>query len=377
MAWLSEMLGGRKPTPKVVEGLRDALLFDRGQVRDKYSGFVLMLIMSSIIATGGIVADSTAVVVGAMIIAPLMTPILATAFSTITGDARNAIRSLLVTIGGAALVVAVAALVTWLAPTGVQLAGNSQVVQRTAPRLIDLVIALAAGGAGAFAMARKDVAAVLPGVAVSISIAPPLCVSGAALVEGSVPLALGALLLFATNFFAIMLAAVVVFASMGFAEFAKRGTGPHARAIGVTVIVVGTLLLIVPLAATSGQIVSEAALEGQASSAVAKWLTGSGFEALSVTVKNGVVTAEITGKGTPPKTTELANLLSAGNPRAKSVRVLILPQELASPARAQMTVPAVTSSEATVPAPAMDASASALPASQTAVPATGSSPATP
>lgn len=206
VAWLTEILASGKDTPSDLARVRDALLFDRGNVSDKYSVFFLMLFLSAVIATGGIVADSTAVVVGAMIIAPLMTPMLAAALSIITGDGHNTIRSLLVTVAGAVMVVGVAALVTWLAPAGVQLAGNSQIAARTAPRLIDLIIALAAGTAGAFAIARKDVSAVLPGVAVSISIVPPLCVAGTAFAEGAPTLAFGALLLFATNFFAVQLA---------------------------------------------------------------------------------------------------------------------------------------------------------------------------
>lgn len=231
MAWLADMLAGGKSTTDDLDlaRVRDAVLFDRGNIRDKYSIFFLMLVLSSIIATGGIVGDSTAVVVGAMIITPLMTPMLAAALSIITGDGPNTVRSLLVTVAGAALVVAVAVVVTRLSPTGVQLAGNSQIAARTAPRVIDLIIALAAGAAGALAVARKDVSFVLPGVAVAISLVPPLCVAGSALAEGSQALALGALLLFATNFFAIQLAGGIVFTSMGFARVALHDASPRAR----------------------------------------------------------------------------------------------------------------------------------------------------
>jgi uncharacterized membrane protein len=285
------------------------------------------------------------------------------------------VRSLLVTVSGAVLVVGVATLVTWLAPTGVQLAGNSQVVARTAPRLIDLVIALAAGAAGAFAIARKDVSAVLPGVAVAISIVPPLCVAGTAFAEGAPVLALGALLLFATNFFAIQLAGGVVFAMMGFAAVPHEAADPHARNVGIAIVVISTLLLLVPLAATSGQLVRSATLERQANSAVSTWLQGSTFEALSVTVKDMVVTVEITGTGVPPQTTSLAEMLSSGDPRPSKVRVLILPQELVQPAAVQPPAPAISSSEATVPLPGV--AATLTPSVQTsgaAVPTTGTRP---
>ena len=346
---LSEVLAGGKVTHGSVARVREHLLYDRGEVRDKYSRYFLMLFLSSIIATGGILEDSAAVVVGAMIIAPLMTPMLATAFSTITGDWRNAVRSFLVTAVGAALVVLVAAVVTSLAPAGVHLAGNAQVVSRTAPRLIDLLIALAAGAAGAVAVVRKDVAEVLPGVAVAVSIVPPLCVAGAAFAGGSPSLAYGALLLFMTNFFAVQLAGCAVFASMGFGGVARQGTTRHARNVGVAVAIIGTLLLTLPLAATSGQLARDATLENKATNAVQRWLKGTDYESLSVVVKSMVVTVQITGRGVPPQTGDLARLLSSGDPQPSRVRVLILPQELAGTAPLESSAPAVIASEAVVP----------------------------
>ncbi len=116
---------------------------DRGGARDKYSRFVLMLVLLSAIATGGIVEDSTAVVIGAMIIAPLMTRMLGTALSTITGDGRNTLRSLGIAVAGAALVVAVAVPVTWLAPGA---RWQSGLQQRRRPRR---TFARVAGAGGA------------------------------------------------------------------------------------------------------------------------------------------------------------------------------------------------------------------------------------
>ena len=300
MVNLADIVAGGHVDAGDVARVRNHLLMDRGNVRDKYSRFILMLALSAIIATGGIVEDSTAVVVGAMIIAPLMTPMLATALSTITGDGRNALRSLLITLTGAAFVVALAVLVTLLAPGGLQLAGNAQVAARTAPRVLDLVVALAAGVAGALAVVRKDVPEVLPGVAVSISVVPPLCVAGTALAMGSWQLGYGALVLFATNFFAIQLAGGAVFAAVGFSKVALESASPHARSVGIVVAALGATLCLLPLGATSAQLANAAALQRQASAAVGQWLEGSDFEALSVTAQGTIVTVEITGTGFPP-----------------------------------------------------------------------------
>ena len=83
---------------------------------------------------------------------------------------------------------------------------NAQITGRVSPRLIDLYAALASGAAGAFAMSREDIADSLPGVAISISLVPPLCVVGIGLSEGQWDASLGALLLFLTNFLSILLA---------------------------------------------------------------------------------------------------------------------------------------------------------------------------
>lgn len=349
MLRFSEMLAGGPVTAERSARISERLLFDRGPVGSKYSRFFLMLLVSSVIAAGGIVTDSTAVVIGAMIIAPLMIPMLATAFSLMTGDVRNVFRSLLITTAGAVLVVVVAALVTRLAPTGVHLAGNSQVIARTAPRLIDLVIALAAGAAGAIAAAREDVAEVLPGVAVAISVVPPLCVAGAAFAEGSPQVAMGALLLFTVNFFAIQLAGSLVFASMGFAKSALSEVGTHARRVGIAAAIIGTVVSLVPLAATSTRLAQDAVLENRAAAAVSRWLEGTGYESLSLTVKEGVVTVQITGRGASPQTPALAALLAVGEPRPQRVRVFVLPQEIALPAGIGSLVGSNPTSEAVVP----------------------------
>ena len=92
---------------------------------------------------------------------------------------------------------------------------NSQITGRVTPRLLDLVVALAAGTAGAFAMSRDDVADSLPGVAVSIALVPPLCVVGISLSAGEWDHTWGALLLFLTNLLSILLAGGAIFALLG------------------------------------------------------------------------------------------------------------------------------------------------------------------
>jgi len=347
-----DTIAGGAVSPRTLNRIEDALYFDRGNARDKYSRYFTLLALSSVIASGGVIADSTAVVVGGMIIAPLMTPILAVSLSVVVGDGRSALRSLALTIGSVLCVIAVAAILASVAPGSTHIIGNSQIATRTAPRLIDLVIALAAGAAGAIAVVRKDVADVLPGVAVSISLAPPLCVAGTAFALGQPALAWGALLLFVTNFFAIQLAGGLVLTIVGLPRVARREADRHTRNIGLVIALVGTVLCVVPLAATSAAVAREVVLENRASTAVEEWLKESRYESLSVRASGTVVTVQITGHGKPPKTADLASRLSAAKPRPSKVRVLVLPQEVQTPLQpSQVTMP---TSETTVSAPSPD-----------------------
>ena len=139
-----------------------------------------MLTLSGMIAIAGVLADSTATVIGAMIIAPLGTPILGIALGIVTGHLSLVIRSILWVLIGLVIVVVLGLVFSVFVATPESLATNSQVVGRTSPSLMDLIAALATGFAGGFAMCRHDLSAVLPGVAIAISLVPPLGVVGGA-----------------------------------------------------------------------------------------------------------------------------------------------------------------------------------------------------
>lgn len=96
MARISHVLHGGEVTAGDVELMQEKLLFDRHPKRDRYVRFFVMLLLSAVIATYGVVSDSVASVIGAMIVAPLMTPIMAVSLSVVSGDHRNIVRSLLI-----------------------------------------------------------------------------------------------------------------------------------------------------------------------------------------------------------------------------------------------------------------------------------------
>ena len=194
-------------------------------------GFFILLISSAVIATLGLISNSTAVVIGAMIVAPLMDPILSLAFGLAVSDGRL-IRRSAVTVGfGVLAVVGTASLISWgLGVSYVQ----SQITGRTSPNLIDLGIAIAAAVAGSFSMTRKQLSNSIAGVAIAVALVPPLCVSGIGLTLGSEMVAVfgrgtvagltnqiaeGSFLLFLANLIGITVTSLVVFLVQRYGSF--------------------------------------------------------------------------------------------------------------------------------------------------------------
>ena len=203
---------------QTVEALNDALDLSYGDALAKRTGFLIMLTLAGTIAIAGVLSDSTATVIGAMIIAPLGTPILGIALGIVTGHLSLVIRSILWVLSGLVDRRRAGTVFTVFVATPESLETNSQVLGRTSPSLMDLVAALATGFAGGFAMCRKDLSAVLPGVAIAISLVPPLGVVGVCAGQGLWSDALGALILFLSNVVALVIAGTIVFTMGGYAR---------------------------------------------------------------------------------------------------------------------------------------------------------------
>ncbi|MGV9733485.1 DUF389 domain-containing protein [Rhodococcus aetherivorans] len=238
-----------RPTTEDIERMTSTLfLSEDARPRSRRATFWTLLVLAAVIASAGVVADSTATVIGAMIVAPLMTPIVGTALAVVLNDHRNLIASALLVVAGSAAVVATGFAVGLLDPLDVLAQNNSQVAGRVAPRMIDLVAALATGAVGAFALVRRDVSDTLPGVAIAISLVPPLAVVGLTLESGAPRQAGGALLLFATNVAAIVATGTLVFLLAGVRGAAHRAgrTVGDLRGLSVLTVVAAVVLVAVP-----------------------------------------------------------------------------------------------------------------------------------
>lgn len=177
-------------------------------------GYYALISAASLIASLGLVANSPAVVIGAMLVSPLMTPIFGLALSMIRGDASLFGRAIRAEIGGVALAIAFGGLFGSL-PLTTEV--TSEMLARTAPTLLDLLVAVFAGLAGALAIIDERISPALPGVAISTAIVPPLSTCGLCLAFGAFSGAYGAFLLFFANFMAILLVSSLVFIMGGLA----------------------------------------------------------------------------------------------------------------------------------------------------------------
>lgn len=184
--------------------------------------YYMMLFLSGVIATLGLLAGSTAAIIGAMIVAPLMGPIVGMAFAITMGNRRLLKRAGLSVVTGAMLTVLTAFCICQI--VGINTL-NPEILERTRPTLIDLAIGLAAGAAGSFGKTRREVADALPGVAIAVALVPPLSVIGIGLAFGDFSIFFGSTLLFLTNLAGIILSGGLVFIwqDYGSLKRAKKG----------------------------------------------------------------------------------------------------------------------------------------------------------
>jgi uncharacterized hydrophobic protein (TIGR00271 family) len=175
--------------------------------------FYTMIALSASIASLGLILDSAAVIIGAMLVAPLMSAIIGMGMASIHGDLRFLRMTLRATLLGSGIAILTGfffGLINFHGDT------TSQILQRTNPSTLDLVVALVSGVAAAYALCRKNVSNSLPGVAIAVALVPPLSTVGVCLSIGLWGLAWGALKLFLSNMVAIVFASALVFASFGF-----------------------------------------------------------------------------------------------------------------------------------------------------------------
>lgn len=223
--------------------LYDRLFYEGDAAQRRLSRFFMLMAFATIIAGFGVASNSTATVIGAMLVAPLMTPLMGTTVSLVMGWRRRALMSMIVASGGIVVAVGLGYVIGATFPFDLSPITNPQISSRISPTLVDLGIAIAAGSAGAFGLSRPDVSDALPGVAIAISLVPPLAVTGLMLADSEFDAAFGSSLLFTTNMLAILLAGAVTFVVTGIVPIMQ--IMQNRRQVQSSLTLVGTLAVLV------------------------------------------------------------------------------------------------------------------------------------
>ena len=304
------------------EEIGDGLFFEEPGRGGKLMGWWVLLLLSVAIATFGVMQDSTAVVIGAMLVAPLMTPILGTAAGIVNAWNGRIGASLILVAAGVAAAIALAFAIGQWFPMVVPIESNSQVVSRISPNLIDMMIAIAAGAAGAYASVDRRVSGSIAGVAIAVALVPPLGVVGLNLQATLFNAAFGAFLLFLTNFVSIILAASGVFFLMGYAPMQRMRENRAEVGAVLRTVALAALLIMVPLVVTVEGVMSSSGRQRSAQTAVSEWLgDDSDLETLQIKVDGTEVNVFVSGPGEVPAIEQLETAISEAFGTRATVRV--------------------------------------------------------
>jgi len=276
---------------------------DRRGALERYA---VLLVIATLLATFGLYKDSATIIVAAMLIEQVVVPILAFAFALVTGDPRRQINAAIVITLSACATTGIAWLVTRTLLSD-RIAVSDQIVSNSSPNLTDLVVALIAGAAGAYTILNRNRLTALPGVAVGLSLVPPLCAAGLLLGRGNTAMAGGAFLMYLTNLAAIVLSAALVFVLYG---YLPRGKLPRQIKVGFAMAAISVAIIAYPLWTVTVQIVSDARDESVVLNITREWVEPTVFDVESVSLDGQDVEIVLSGPTAPVTVDNLADQIS-------------------------------------------------------------------
>ncbi|MBH8576598.1 DUF389 domain-containing protein [Nostocaceae cyanobacterium CENA369] len=215
------------------------------------SSYITLIIGSCAIASFGLLSNSSAVIIGAMIIAPLMLPIRGLAFGALQADIILFRKGVIAVAVGTVMAVVIAYCLGLF--LGIPSYG-SEVLARSRPTLLDLGIAVVAGGISGWAKVEPKISGSVAGTAIAVALMPPVCVIGLGLAKGNWELSLGATLLYMTNLLGISLSCMLIFLVAGYTSFAQA-----RKPLILTAVL--TAILLIPLGVSFFRLIRQAQLE--------------------------------------------------------------------------------------------------------------------
>jgi uncharacterized hydrophobic protein (TIGR00271 family) len=283
---------GREPDEDAKAAVQE--LFPTGAARIEFVvRFSALVMLSASIAAFGLLADSAAVVIGAMLVAPLMTPILATAAATVRAENRELLIAALVIALGTVLAILVGFVTSAIASDAVRGTTDlpGEVEARTFPGLLDLGIAVTAGAAAGYILPRRSATSALPGVGIAVALVPPLVAVGITFELGARTESGNALLLYLTNLAAIVFAASIMLVLSGFRPHQEVSRRALAGRVLVTVAAVAAVA--VPLTLHTRSTVEDTQLRRTVADAIAVWDPTARVVELTVDAVDGEATVDL------------------------------------------------------------------------------------
>ncbi len=208
--------------------------------------FSILLALSVCLAALGLIADSAAVIIGAMVVAPLMGPVLGVAASVVMGWPKRGGRQAVLVVAGAVGAIGLAALISALLPGGLD-GPPREILARTQPNMLDLAVAMAAGAVGAYTLMRREAAEAMAGAAIAVALVPPLATVGISIESGRFDMAFGALLLVVANVVGVVFSGALTFLFGGFVPGISLSLGLGQVLRGLRWVTLAVLLMVFPL----------------------------------------------------------------------------------------------------------------------------------
>jgi uncharacterized hydrophobic protein (TIGR00271 family) len=307
MEWFRGAIG-REPSADEHDAIDELIPQGGPEFVEYVVRFGLLIVLSASIAAFGLLADSAAVVIGAMLVAPLMTPITAAAAATVTARNERLWRALAVVALGTTLAVAVGWVIALIAGGSIvdprELPG--EVRARTFPTLLDLGVAVAAGAAAGYILPRRSTSGALPGVGIAVALVPPLVTVGITARLGLGADSRNAFLLFITNLAAIIFAAGIALALTGFRP--NQFGGKRALRTRMVITLVTVVAVAIPLSFHTRTTLADLRLRRAVVDAVSAWDSEVRIVELDADAYDDRATVEllIVGRGDPRPAWQLA-----------------------------------------------------------------------
>lgn len=311
--------------PKV----KDKLFFEGENSERAILNYGVLLTLATVIATYGVISGSAATVIGAMIISPLMTPIMAVTLAIVLGDSKRTSHSIVIFLLSICYVILLSLILSiWVSPLTIHFLENPEIFSRTAPDMFALYVALASGVVGAFVISRENISDTLSGVAIAISLVPPLSVIGISLSKGQWDDATGASLLFFTNFFAILVAGGATFLLIGVKPGWMNQEQSKRRKEAFIIAVICTALIAVPLFISGYDTLEQNKKNKQALEISKSWISGTPYRITDFSLREQNLTLQISGSGEVPSLEKLHLSLISGLEMPIHLQVRTIPEEI-------------------------------------------------